>query len=90
MAASERELATPVLDIASASILARPKSPTVETTSATITSMRLKPRARRQPDPRHRPAAACSFEVAQLHAGFPAPDFSVLTEPDAVMARQRV
>src|SRR5271156_5221335 len=47
MAASEREPATLVLESPRASILARPRSPMVETTRATITSMRLKPRARR-------------------------------------------
>jgi hypothetical protein len=45
IAASERLLATPVLEKASACIFAMPRSPTETTISATRTSMRLKPRA---------------------------------------------
>ena len=46
IAASDRALATPVLESASDSIFARPKSPIEVTTNATITSTRLKPRWR--------------------------------------------
>ena len=43
MAAIDREPATLVLERASDSILASPKSPTEATTRATMTSTRLKP-----------------------------------------------